>query len=62
MTNETRIMTPEAADTMNEITFAEMDKLMTLGYVAITGNGQLVAIVPKERAKEFEELRCANGY
>jgi len=63
MTNETRIgMTPEAAESMDEITFEEMDKMRTEGYVAICGNGQLVAVVPKERAKEFEELRCANGY
>ena len=58
------MMTPEQKEAMDEFTVYEVRLLAMYGLRAVTGNGQLVAIVSddKETTKRIEKLRCDNGY
>lgn len=57
------MMTKEQETTMNDLTVYEVRMLHELhGLNAITGNGQLVALVSKENVKRAEKERCENGY
>ena len=49
-------------NTMDELTIDELRRLNTLGFVAITGNGHLAAVVEADKVEEYEELRCKHGY
>ena len=56
-------MTEEQAKDMNEMTVYEVRLLHDLhGLNAITGNGQLTALVSKENVKRAEKERCENDY
>lgn len=56
-------MSEEAAKAMNEMTVYEVRLLHDLhGLNAITGNGQLTALVSKENVKRAEKERCEHGY
>lgn len=55
-------MSKEAEHTMDNLTIEEMERLNTLGFIAITGNGHLVAVIEEEKAEEYEISRCENGY
>lgn len=57
------MMTKEQETTMNDLTVYEVRMLHELhGLNAITGNGQLVALVNDKNVKKAEAERCANGY
>ena len=56
-------MTKEQETTMNDLTVNEVRMLHELfGLNAITGNGQLVALVSDKNVKKAERARCENGY
>lgn len=57
------MMTEEQAEAMNDLTVYEVRLLHDLhGLNAITGNGQLTALVDDKNVKKAEAERCANGY
>lgn len=57
------MMTKEQETTMNDLTVYEVRMLHELfGLNAITGNGQLVALVSDKNVKKAERERCDNGY
>lgn len=57
------MMTEEQAEAMNDFTVYEVRLLHDLhGLNAITGNGQLTALVSKENVKRAEKERCENDY
>ena len=47
---------------MDELTIEEIRRLNVLGYIAITGNGHVTAVVEEDRADKAELERCVNGY
>ena len=49
-------------NTMDELTIDELRRLNTLGFVAITGNGHLAAVVEADKVEEYEEERTKHGY
>lgn len=56
-------MSEEEAKAMNEMTVAEARLLyITCGLEAITGNGQLCAMVSENEAEETEIRRCQHGF
>lgn len=58
------MMSKEAEETMDNMTIEELINLNALGYICITGNGHLVAIVPNIEAncEMWEKRRCEHGY
>jgi len=55
-------MSEDAAESMNNIKISEMRSLLTGGFVAVCGNGQLTQIVAKEDAEKAERERTQHGY
>ena len=49
-------------NSMDELTIEELQRLYVLGFIAITGNGHLAAVVEADKADEYEESRCEHGY
>lgn len=47
---------------MDEMTIEELERLHILGFVAITGNGHLAAVVEADKVDEYEEERTRHGY
>ena len=47
---------------MDELTIDEIQRLNALGFIAITGNGHVVAVVEEDKADRFEQERTAHGY
>ncbi|MBP5332399.1 MAG: hypothetical protein J6Y89_11170 [Lachnospiraceae bacterium] len=47
---------------MDEITLEELQRLHILGFVAITGNGHLAAVVEEDKAERIEQERAKYGY
>lgn len=56
------MMTQEQATTMNDLTVDEIQRLNALGFIAITGNGHVVAVVEEDKAERYEQERAAHGY
>ena len=48
--------------TMDELTIDECRKLNTLGFITITGNGHVAAVVEEDKVEEYEESRCEHGF
>ena len=55
-------MTREQEEVMDGIKIAEMLALNTEGFVAITGNGHIIAIVEERDTERAEERRMLYGY
>ena len=49
-------------NSMDELTIEELQRLYVLGFVAITGNGHVVAVVEEDKVDRFEQERTKHGY
>jgi hypothetical protein len=49
-------------NSMDELTIDELQRLYVLGFIAITGNGHVVAVVEEDKADRFEQERVRYGY
>ena len=47
---------------MDELTVDELMRLNSLGFIAITGNGHVTAIVEEDKAEDAERARVEHGF
>lgn len=46
---------------MNELTLLELEKLYSMGMIAVTGNGNLAAVVTAEKVDQIDQERSRHG-
>jgi len=47
---------------LDELTINEMERLATLGFILIAGNGHVAAVIEEDKAERFEKERSEKGY